>query len=440
MATSGDAMGRRQVLRGLGAGAALLGGVLRSVRAEAAPPRPRAVFFFYANGSHHGWTPSGEGERFVLTPHLAPLEPIRKDVVILKNLSLQRGKGNPHKASTFSALGAGGATSIDQLLAARTKHDTPLASLELAIGFTGGGGGVAPSLSQVGGVFVPGERNPFTAYQRIAARVAPGPGTASTAAVSGLVAARKSVLDYLSDDARRFQQRLAPRERPKADLFLESVRDLEKSLGNLAGEMARAPTCGRLPPPADTASFVARVSDMPKVNRLFLDVMAMAFACDVTRVMSMMWGGGESDEPVEFMGMRDWHITTHGDPGGAPGQKVIQMQAYLAGEFVYFIQRLRSFPVGDSGRTLLDETLAVLGTQNGNTNQTNFAKEDHDRRNTPLVLAGGAAGKLKTGRLIDCGERNHNDVYIGVARAFGLKASTIGDPEWCKGPLPDLFT
>ena len=47
-------------------------------------------------------------------------------------------------------------------------------------------------------------------------------------------------------------------------MFLHSMRDLEKNLGNFAGDLARAPTCGRLAPPADTASFIARVNDMPE--------------------------------------------------------------------------------------------------------------------------------------------------------------------------------
>ena len=71
-------------------------------------------------------------------------------------------------------LGAGGTTSFDQVLAESVKDTTPLPSLELAIGFTSGGGGVAPSLSQVNGVFLPGERNPVAAYQRLASRVSTG--------------------------------------------------------------------------------------------------------------------------------------------------------------------------------------------------------------------------------------------------------------------------
>jgi Protein of unknown function (DUF1552) len=437
-----DRLCRRQVLRGLGSGAVLAAGLLRAVRAEAAAPQRRAVFIFYANGSNPAWAPAQEGPDFVLTPHLEPLAPIRKEIVVLRNLTLARGRGNPHKASTFSALGAGAGTSFDQRLAAITRRSTPLPSLELAIGFTGGGGGVAPSLSQVDGVFLPGERNPFAAFARVAARVSPAkvlrarPGRDGSP-VAALMAGRRSVLDHLTEDLQTFRGRLSGPERHKAELYLASVRDLEKNLGALATELGRAPACGRMLPPADTANYIARVSDMPKVSRIFLDVMAMALACGVTSVASLMWGGGESDEPVEFMGMRDWHSTTHLDPDGPGGKKVIAMQAYLAGEFTYFVERLRGFPQGD-GRTLLDESVVVLGTQNGNSNQTNFAKEDHDRRNTPFVVAGRLGGQIRPGRLIDCKERNHNDLYLAIARGFGLRDATMGDPEWCQGPLPGL--
>jgi hypothetical protein len=136
------------------------------------------------------------------------------------------------------------------------------------------------------------------------------------------------------------------------------------------------------------------------------------------------------------MGMKDWHGTTHGNPNGPAGETVIKMQAYLAGELVYFVERLQSLGAGPG--SLLASGVVVFGTQNGNTNQTNFAKEDHDRHNTPLVLVGGCGGKLATGRIVDCGGANHNDVYCALGRAFGLDVTSVGDPTWCKGPLPGL--
>jgi hypothetical protein len=425
---------RRDLLRGLGLGGALWPAIVRAARAETPPPR-RAAFLFYANGSHYAWAPAGEGAKFKLTPHLAPLEEVRSDVTILRNLSLARGRGNPHKAATLAALGAGAPTSFDQVLAASMRGQTPLPSLELAIGFTSGGGGVAPSLSQVDGVFLPGERNPFAAYRRIAARAAPGPDTADTASMDRLLAARRSVLDSARQDVQRFRARLSSAERAKADLYLESLRELEKSLSAAKAEL-RAPACAGMLPPADTADFVAHVADMPKVSRLFLDVLVMALACDVTRVVSMMWGGGESDEPAEFMGLRDWHITTHADPDGPGGAKVIAMQAYLMGELAYLLRRLKA--LSDGPGSLLDHSVVVVGTQNGNTNQTNFAKEDHDRRNTPFIVAGRLGGALRPGRLVDCQGANHNDLYLALAHGFGLPLKTVGEPEWCTGPLAGL--
>jgi hypothetical protein len=432
---------RRSALRGLGAGAVLMSSVLRSVRVEAAPANLRMMFFFHANGSHYAWTPTGMGEAFTLSQHLAPLEPVRKDIVILRNLTLPRGTGNAHKMSTLSALGAGSTTSFDQVLANAIKGNSPLASLELAIGFTGGGGGKVPSLSQVSGTFIPADKNPVAAYQRIVARISPAPMTGDTAAAERALKARRSVLDYLNADATRFRGRLGADERPKMDLYFESLREVEKGIGNFATGLGAAPGCakpGALP--ADALNYEAHATDFPKVDRLFLDLMALTNACGLTRVMSMMWGGGENGEDVDFMGIHDWHITTHGNPNGAPGQKIIAMQAYLAGEYAYLIQKLKSY--GEGPGSPFDSTLTLWGTQNGNTNQTNFAKEDHDRHNTPFILSGRAGGALKTGRMMDCGGVNHPDLYVSIARQFGLPIEKFGDPAlgWCSGPLPGVFT
>ena len=249
--------------------------------------------------------------------------------------------------------------------------------------------------------------------------------------------AQRSLLDSLRADVATFRPRLGTGERPKLDLYLESVRDLEKNLGNFSADLAAAPTCGKMLPPTGAANFVARVNDMPKVSRLFCDVMALALGCRLTRVISMMWGGGESAEPVDFIGMKSWHGVSHGNPNGLPGQQITRMQAYLAGEVAYLVEKLRA--MGEGAGTVLDNTVVVFGTQNGNTNQADFAKEDHPRYNAPMVLAGRCGGALRPGRLIDCAGANHNDVYLALSRAFGLQLDTVGDPTWCKSPLPGLL-
>jgi hypothetical protein len=369
-----DLISRRSLLRGIGAGSVLLSGLARTVHAET-NPGTRAAFFFHANGSHPFWTPTGMGSSFTLSEHLKPLEPLRNDILIFRDMILQRGSGNSHKSTTFSALGAGGTTSFDQLLAKAFPGVLP--SLELAIGFTSGGGGVTPSLSQVDGVFLPGERNPVTAFARVADVLKGGSGT-DPGATARALAANQSLLDYLNDDIKTFNNRLGAAEKHKAELYIQSLRDLETSLHKSLTESPLL-SCGDRPPdPAAAANIVARVKDMPDVNRLFLDVMATALACGVTRVTSMMWGGGQSDEEVPFVGMGGWHNVSHEDPAGPGGQKMIKMTAYLAGEFAYFCQKLKSYPEGNG--TVLDNTMALWSTQNGFSCQVRFAKEDHDVR------------------------------------------------------------
>jgi hypothetical protein len=426
---------RRAALK-LGAAGAFSSTMFRAVRAEAAVPTQRLAFLFHANGSHHAWTPTGNGADFVLTPHIAGLETVRNDILILRRLTLQRGAGNAHKAATLSVMGAGAPTSFDQVMAQAWKGQTALPSLELAIGYTSGGGGKAPSLSQVNGVFLPGERNPVAAYQRVTSRISGAdPMTTDPLAMEKALTARRSVLDYLREETGSLKGRLGAKEKPKLDFYLDSLRDLEKSLGDYAGEVRASAACGKTMPQMDVGILDAHVGDMPKVSRLFLDTMALALACGVTRVVSMMWGGGESAENINFGGItiNDWHITTHANPAGPKGDAITKMQGYLSGEYAYFVQRLKAF--SDGAGTLYDNTLAIWGTQNGNTNQTNFAKEDHDRHNTPFILAGRGGGKFKPGRVMDCGDVNHNDLYLAIAQAYGVDLKTVGDPTWCKAPL-----
>jgi hypothetical protein len=441
---------RRSLLRGLGAGTVLASGITRSLYgAEVVGRNPRAVFLFYANGSHPGWAPTGMDGNFVLTPHLAPMEPIRSDLLIMRNMILERGSGNSHKGTSFSALGAGSPTSIDQVLAEHVKGTTPLASLEISIGYTFGGGGVIPGLSQSNGNFLPGARNPVAAYQRIAERVvggAPAPTTSAppmttpgTAEKSLL--ARRSLLDFIRDDVSVFQGRLGAEEKKKMDFYLSSLRTLERDIAGSVGPMSEIkPTasCAKINPPGATLTQDAHVNDMPVVMPLFLDTIAMGLACGVTRVASAMLGGGQSDEPVKIgdISMGDWHSTSHGDPAGPAGQQMIKMQAYMSSQFTYFVQKLKSY--ADGGLSLLDNTVVVLSTQNGTSTQVAFAKMDHDKHNTPMILAGSAGGAWKTGRVIDCNNRAHNDVYVRIAQAFGMNVTTIGNPAWCQGPMPGM--
>jgi hypothetical protein len=441
---------RRSLLRGMGYGTVLCSGISKNLYAQVGSGKiTRFAAFGYANGSHPDSAPTGMGEAFVLKPHMAPLEPVRKDIVVLRGMTLERGSGNSHKSTSFSIFGLGAPTSIDQVIADFVKSTTPLASLEYSIGTTTGGGGVIPGLSQRSGSFLPGVRTPVAAYQRIAERVtgnAPVPmGGAPMTSAPGAEQAlmrRKTLLDYVKSDVDTFRSRLGGAEKAKLDFYTESLRELERGLGNVSmggmgGDKPIAPTaaCSKIPAPGDTFMTNTKVNDMPTHNPLYLDVIAMAFACNVTRVATAMWGGGQSDESVKVdnVNMGNWHSTSHNDPKGSGGQQMINMQAFMAKQLLYFTQKLKMY--ADGMGSLLDNTAAVLTTQNGCSTQVAFAPMDHPKQNSPLIVAGSCGGAWKTGRVIDANGRNHNDVYLSIAQAMGMKVDSVGMASWCKGPL-----
>jgi hypothetical protein len=266
--------------------------------------------------------------------------------------------------------------------------------------------------------------------------------------VNAALAAKRSMLDFVRNDVTTYSSRLSSIERPKLQLYLQALRDLENTLGASLGQIPAS--CGQgLTTPAN-ANIQMEVADMgtqvgtTTMSRLFLDVMALAMSCGVTRIGAMMWGGGENDKPVPFIGiptglpLPGWHGISHNDPsldkpmGGALMAKV---HNYLAGEYAYFLQKLASYPSATG--SVLDESVVVWGTQNGNSCQTAYSPTDHDPHNVPFVVGGKLGGGLKPGNLIDAGGRNHNDVYAKIAQVFGLPA-TAGEPSWCQGPLPGL--
>lgn len=432
---------RRTMLRGLGCGSVFCSGLFNNLYAQTAQRVTRVAMFGYANGSQYQSEPTGGETDFVLKPHMSPLEGVRGDILVFKDLTVPRSPGNAHRGASYSVFGLGAPTSIDQQFAQFLKASTSLASLELAVGQTSGDGGVIPGLSQVDGKFIPSAKNPLAAYQRIADRIAAGStppnagGAMSTpGAAEQALLRRQSVLDFIKDDVMSFRQRLGPEEASKMDFYLESLRTLERNVGG----SIPTPSASCAPLQQTLLSKDTKMNDMPEHSRLYLDVMALAFACNVTRVASMMWGGGENNEPVKFgdIDISAWHSVSHGDPDGEPGQQIIRIQAYFAAEFRYFVEKLKSMPDGEF--SVLDNTAAVLSTQNGSSqlgSSQNFAATDHPPQHAPFVVAGSCGGAWKTGRMLDARGRNHNDVYVSIARAIGMDVTTVGRAEWCKGPL-----
>jgi hypothetical protein len=122
------------------------------------------------------------------------------------------------------------------------------------------------------------------------------------------------------------------------------------------------------------------------------DLVALAFRADVTRVFTFMKGVEASPINYPQIGVPEsHHIVSHHQNNPEAMQKYAKINAYQVGLFGDFVEKLKATPDGDG--SLLDHSLLMYGSAMGN---GNF----HDQTKLPIMLAGGASGRVKGGRHI----------------------------------------
>lgn len=279
------------------------------------------------------------------------------------------------------------------------------------------------------------EHDPVRAYDYLFGSLKGGDGGAAAAATR--LANRKSVLDTVRGDIDRLSARIPSSERAKLDVHLGAVRALEKQLGATV-----APTCVYSPPAASKLK-------VPDVVRLQMKTLAAAFACDVTRVGSVMFamGGGDNID-IDFIpdfrtfGYHDLTHATNGNKSGdgsLPGDIIAiaddywtAIDALNATILAEFIDQLKALPEGTG--TVFDNTLIVW------VHEMADGSTHWDLDGVPMVMASGKnITALKHGQFVtDAPRTRWNDALVSIANAVGYPITTFGDPAHCVGPLASL--
>lgn len=222
----------------------------------------------------------------------------------------------------------------------------------------------------------PRESDPRAAFNDIMGLV-PEPSDESQPTRDDLIRdARASVLDMAAQEYERLAPRLGAEDREKLERHRAHVRDLE-----LALDLTVGPGCN--------PSF----SDQGHVIDRFSRVAAMALACDLTRVMTIVAQNiptGEFGAP----GYLDMHqdIAHQSDPGQSGFDHMASYNRAYAEHFAYLLDQLNAVPEGDG--TLLDHTAVVWLTELGAGN------DGHDLHRVSNVVAGGANGYFRPGRYV----------------------------------------
>ncbi len=442
MSRSGK-ISRRTALRGLGATLALpwleaMGpapSISRAFEAAAGLPK-RMAFFYVPNGVHmQAWTPEKEGADFSFPDTLKPLEAFREHTLVLTGLTQDtaraHGDGAGDHARALACFLTGthprktdGANiqagiSVDQLAAQKVGHLTRLPSLELGIDPSAQAGNCDSGYScayssniawSSATTPVAKETNPRLVFDRLF-----GGGLAGARRGSY----RESILDTVADDARRLRDRLGAVDGRKLDEYLGSVRDIERRI-------ARASR------PVEAPEGYGRPTGVPKDYgdhiRLMMDMIALAFQADITRVVTFVLANEGSNRSYRSLDVAEGHHElSHHEGNPEKHAKIARINLFHMEQFAYLLGKLRGIGEGDG--SVLDNTMLLYGSGIGDGNR-------HNHDDLPVLLVGKGNGTIKAGRHVKYPSNTPlNNLFLSMLDRFDCPVDALGDS---KGRLEGL--
>jgi hypothetical protein len=431
-----QALPRRTFLRGLGASIALplLDAMVPSMTAlakTAADPVRRLGFVYMPMGCDvTRWTPPtplGQTRLAELSPALESLRPVLDQITVIGNLELKNAYPGTHATSNASFLSAAKAkwtestdyhlgTTIDQVAARHIGQQTLLPSLELSMDLVQMVGqcdnGYACVYQNNLSWSSPTTPLPAEAHPRIVFERLFGEG-GSTADRRAALQRRASLLDAVLGDMSSLRNKLGPEDRTRVGQYLETVREVERRI-----QKAEAATADQPLPDLDRPTGVP--ASYAEHAKLMFDLQILAMQADVTRVMTFQLARETSNRTYTEIGVSDPHhpLTHHGnDPDKIA--RMAKINAFHVSLFAYFLERLKATPEGDG--SLLDHGLFLYGSGMGNPNV-------HDHVDLPIIVAGGAGGRVKGARHIRYAEPTPlANLHLTLLERAGVRMDAFAD-------------
>jgi hypothetical protein len=434
------ALPRRTFLRGL-AGAALKLPVLDCMLndngdalAQGEPLPLRFGVFFWGNGVRlDRWNPAATGAGWQLSPALQPLAPVKDYVNVCTNFEVHAAGPRGHHGGgagmlsgvEFIPLDPGnanysskfGGPSIDQLIVNDTSPDKPALVVGVSKRIVTGEGPTLNFISHRGpdNPIAP-EYSPAALFTRLFGSFTPPDVTDPRAQL------RASVLDAVKDETASLKLRLGTNDRQRLDSHLQAISELRTRI--LALPPVQVGACQIPEAIANTNQDIGGQEQLYTVNDLMARMVALGFACDITRSTSFMFTGSVGYTVFSDVGMTSGHHDlTHEDTPNAQ-DNVHATTVYTMERFKDLLVHLQNTPEGDGN--LLDRSLFLA---------TSDVAEglDHSNDDYPILLAGRAGGAMKfPGVHIRATttfgiKRNTNDVLMTILQAMGSGRASIGE-------------
>ena len=439
------AITRRTALKGLGTAIALpfmdslSFGASPTPSLASGPPR-RLAFLYVPNGVNMAeWTPKNEGKLTELPEILKPLEKFKDSFNVITGMTLDKarpnGDGPGDHARAMAAFLTGrqprkthGADirvgmSADQHVATAIGDSTRFPSLELGIekGQNAGNCDSGYSCAYSANLSWRGESTPNakeTDPKAVFDRLFGGNDPKELAeARARRELYSKSILDFVTEDAKGLNQTLGSTDQKKLDEYLTSVREVEQRI-----EKARKLSSEPVKKP-DMASPTGVPKEWQEHVRLMMDLMVLSFQTDLTRVITLPIANDGSNRPYKMIEVAEGHhdLSHHGsDPKKL--EKIKKINTFHIEQVGYLLGKMKSVKE-PNGTTLLDNAMVVYGSGIGDGNR-------HNHDDLPILLAGKGGGTIESGRHLVYPKKSDiplMNLYLALFERMGVPTAKFGD-------------
>ncbi len=236
----------------------------------------------------------------------------------------------------------------------------------------------------------------------------------SMAPVDPKLRLRRSVLDAVHQDANRLAGRLGRKDAGRLDQHLTGIRELELRIARLEASPPNLEACTVPPAPAESFPDVAGRPPLSALSTAMWDLLAMALACDQTRVFSVFFSPPLTDA-LFLDAPAGHHQLTHDEGGQQPN--VHNIVRFVMGELARLMERLGQVTEGDD--TLLHHTAMLC------TSDVSFGRT-HSIEDYPILVCGGASGALRRGVHVRAQGESVTRVGLSLMRAVGVPIAEFG--------------
>lgn len=392
--------------------------------ADGAPMPVRFGTWVWALGMHPpAWVPKTVGPGYELSPQLECVREFKDSVSVFSNWAVPldgapnlchfTGHVSIRTGTVPTSKTAVDAKSLEVMVADTIGQGSRFRSIEVACT-----GDPRDSATYSGGnVLRPSEVEPAALYARLFGSDFQDPRSGTFKPDPNNMV-MQSVLSGVTDQRKALMAKAGAADRQRLEQYFNSVRELEQQVALQLQPPAPAVAC-KVPEKMEEQETGSDVTVMANNHKLFTEMLAMALACNQTRVVNVLYANPFSAARIKGVPSTH-HITSHEEPVDAATGMQLKHTEFLNEAWRnlnHFVKTMASVKEGD--RSLLDNMLLMAHSD------SEIART-HTVNGIPIMLIGKAGGKVKSGIHVPGDNRPVTQIGYTAMQVMGVPLEAWG--------------